>query len=566
MPARLKEYYHKIEIWYFRWIAFVAIAIWTFHYILLGDELTQFEKAFHYCIIAGLLIVSAWTFIPPLINRFLYISEMGFLITGQVYFTAINILNGFPCKELLTLFFYTFGCISFPRQNEMAFILLLLTNISVIAGLIINKNVFCTDPWFIGIMFFVNSFIPFFGVFSFNRIAQQLNRARKLNEALFDNYYDAILLVDHFTKKIKNCNNAAIALLGYSSKDEVTSLFLQDIGIELHKEPLNVEFQKGLATTGFYRWREKIKKKNGETFWADVACIPFYYANTQFFVFRINNINEWVKTEEQLQASAQFYKLIYENSRAGIFTSVFDTGEIKSCNKAFAEILGYDNQSDIIGKYAKEFYLSETDRESLLRELTEKKFLKDVKVKLKTRDNRVITVLENLLLINHEGTDLIQGTVVDITPLEEYTKMIESKIHEFELMLGKIGVATYHAILFPDGTKEIRYLSRNTVEIFGFEPEDRISGKVKMQDYILEEDLKAVEDGVQYILKTYAPGRFIYRIKHLKTGQIKWIEEIRMSIKNELSGEILTYGMCRDITYLKPERAMFHIIEQPTPS
>lgn len=565
MPVSLRGYYQDILVRYFKYHALISLSFFLVHFLFFYDVVENWEVVVHIGLLTSFLIIFIITSFPRIYYNYpklFYVLQLSLNTAGLTYLIYTNILNKFPCEEFIFLSVYTLGVISFPRRNKEASTIYFLSVLVVIGGLLFIDEVTCIGNKLLVMAVYVGGgFLPFFGVYFFNKIAFKLNEARKFVETLFENYYDAILEVDPFTKRIKNCNQAAVQLLGYSSKDELCRLFLEDIGFDLKSEEESLEFRKAIASQGYFRKRIKIKKGKGEWFWVDFACIPFSYSKKEVFIIRISDVTEWVFAEEELKKSETFHRTLFELSPAGIFRSTLD-GTLLLCNSAFAKMFGYDSPKEIINNEVKQFYVNYEDRNKMIEKLLKDGEVRNFKVQLIKRNGQVFAGLVNAQIAEYDGKKFLEGEVVDISPYEEQLSIAEQKIREFEVMFGKIGIGTYKATYSPN-SKRIDYLSSNTVDIFGFTPEERISGKIQPKDYFLPEDLEKISEGIKKLEEMRHQAlslRFVYRIRHLKTKEIKWIEETRISIKNDVTGEFINYGMVRDITYLNPKEAYWEII------
>jgi len=549
--AQLRRYYLRTELFFFRAHALTMGFIFAMHFIMVGEEISNVERYYHYFLFAGLAFIILWSFFQGIGGRFLYPVQMILNISTLVYLLIINILNRFPCHELMFLFFVTIGVIAYPRTPLPSGVIFIASTLVVEGGLIFGASSSCIDNVYLALLYPISGLIPFAGVYFFNLIASALNRVRRMLEALFDNYYDALLLVDNFTKKIKDCNEAAVALLNARSKEELKKHYITEFGLDFTGEHENIELQKNLAIKGYHRIRRLIKTMDGKQIWTDVVLTPFYYANTQFFIIRLNDISEWVKAEEEVKRSELFHRLLFEMSPAGIFRSTID-GTLLTCNKSFARILGYNSPDEIIGKKATMFYVDVRDREQMIGEIRKKQYLYGYKMRLKRKDGQVITVLENIHLNRENEKEILEGALVDITFMEDYTKKIEDKFKEIERMLTIAGVVTYRAIVLPHGETKVDYISGNVDDIFGFTYTDFIERKITPRDYVLPEDLQKIIPEVNKVKELNLPARYVYRIKHLKTGEIKWIEETRIPYYDEVSGQEMVFGVARDVSHYSP--------------
>ena len=118
----------------------------------------------------------------------------------------------------------------------------------------------------------------------------------------------------------------------------------------------------------------------------------------------------------RIELSERKYRSIFDNSIEGIFQSSPD-GRFLTVNTALSEILGYSKEELVKLNIERDIYKNPADREVLLKELKEKKELKDYKVSLKKKDgSEVIVRLNDCIVSDSDGSSFyFEGTMQDIT-------------------------------------------------------------------------------------------------------------------------------------------------------
>ena len=92
---------------------------------------------------------------------------------------------------------------------------------------------------------------------------------------------------------------------------------------------------------------------------------------------------------------AQNYGYLFEQNLAGLYTASVG-GELLKCNQAFANMLGYDQPDEILGKDVIDFYLIAADREAFLAELRKHGKLSNYEIILVRKDGTPCYLLENI--------------------------------------------------------------------------------------------------------------------------------------------------------------------------
>ncbi len=128
------------------------------------------------------------------------------------------------------------------------------------------------------------------------------------------------------------------------------------------------------------------------------------------------DISELKEREAALRESEERYRLLFERNLAGLYRSSID-GRFLDCNKAFAQILGYDSPEAVAGLPASDLYFVPADREAFIAELRKHGNVANRECRLRRRDGSPVWVMETTSLIEEKrnGLAFLQGTLVDIT-------------------------------------------------------------------------------------------------------------------------------------------------------
>lgn len=141
--------------------------------------------------------------------------------------------------------------------------------------------------------------------------------------------------------------------------------------------------------------------------------------------------------EDELRASEQRYRMLFERNLAGVFRTTPE-GKILDCNEAFARILGYASREDVLRHTAWDMYPSRADRSMLLDRLRQARTLTNQECELRGRDGRRVWALENSTWIEDvDGSVVIEGTLIDFTKLRN--ARAARRVPEQPPRLGEVG-------------------------------------------------------------------------------------------------------------------------------
>ncbi len=144
------------------------------------------------------------------------------------------------------------------------------------------------------------------------------------------------------------------------------------------------------------------------------------------------------RAEEALRASQGRYRLLFERNLAGAFRATMD-GCILDCNDAVAYYLGYDSPKDLLACVTDIHYSAE-EREAFLARLRAEKCILNSELRLQRRDGTLVWVIANASVVDDEGTELIEATIIDITDRKESEEALVEGAN-LEALRAEIGVA-----------------------------------------------------------------------------------------------------------------------------
>lgn len=165
---------------------------------------------------------------------------------------------------------------------------------------------------------------------------------------------------------------------------------------------------------------------SSKLYWFLVKVMKFI-GDKPMIVVSHNNITESILAKLKLEESELKYRNMMERNLAGIYQTSLD-GKILTCNTAFAAMLGYDSNLELLQKNASLIYFSDEDRTDFLNLIKKEKEINNSELKLKHKDGSPVYVVENCSLIidKFTGKEIIEGVLVDISD----RKRAETKLEE----------------------------------------------------------------------------------------------------------------------------------------
>lgn len=137
---------------------------------------------------------------------------------------------------------------------------------------------------------------------------------RKFKE-IFNSTSEAIVIHDDHTGKIIECNEVAIEMYGYASKDEMLSRTINDFSAEdkgFDQQKITTHLAEAVKN-GTHTFEWLARKKNGDHFWIEVSLKRTSIGGDRMILAVVRDITERKKTEDDLRRSEEKYRVLFEN-------------------------------------------------------------------------------------------------------------------------------------------------------------------------------------------------------------------------------------------------------------
>jgi two-component system, sensor histidine kinase and response regulator len=256
------------------------------------------------------------------------------------------------------------------------------------------------------------------------------------------------------------------------------------------------------------------------------------------------DITERKHAEEELRASEQRYRLLFERNLAAVFCTTVD-GRTLECNDAYARILGYGSRQQGLAIHAGDLYYRPEERADFIQKLEAKKTVQ-AELRLRRQDGSPVWVIAKSSLVEHsDGSPaLIEGTFIDITERKLAEGALEESEKRFRTLFENSTVGLYRttpdgcilmanpALLRMLGYETLEELACRNLEKSGFEPD--YPRQVFRQQIERDGEVRGLEAAWQK-----------------RDGSTIFVRESARAIRGE-HGEVLYYdGIVEDITQRK---------------
>ncbi len=195
-------------------------------------------------------------------------------------------------------------------------------------------------------------------------------------------------------------------------------------------------------------------------------------------VENFRDVTERRRAEQLLRDSEEKYRMLFEESKDGIFISTPD-GKFLDINPAGVEMYGYSSKEELLNvDIARDLYVDPDKREVIKKELSEKGYVKDYEIIYRRKDGKVITVLETVTAMRDDAGNIIayRGIQRDVTEqkkleqqflqaqkMESLGTLAGGIAHDFNNILsGILGYASFMKSKIDTDHPHYRYL--DTIE------------------------------------------------------------------------------------------------------
>jgi PAS domain S-box-containing protein len=149
--------------------------------------------------------------------------------------------------------------------------------------------------------------------------AMLLEKNQTLLTALFNQTYDAILLVDYYSRKVDECNDVAVKLFECEDQSEIIGFSRDKFQVKKLTDDDLEMCRRDLSRSGTWKDVREYETKSGKRFWAEEVITPLAVERRDCFVLRIVDITHRIEAEQALAANEQRLTLILENIDESVY-------------------------------------------------------------------------------------------------------------------------------------------------------------------------------------------------------------------------------------------------------
>ncbi len=372
----------------------------------------------------------------------------------------------------------------------------------------------------------------------------QLEKSESRYRALFELSADAIVLLQG--DRYYDCNQAALDIFGYGSKEEFLRETLDDRLTLVQPDGENSRLKalrllKTCLDTGKTTTVWTFRRASGEEFTGELLLTPIDYCGVRLVQAIIHDDSERRRNEEIIHAHEQYLQTVLDISPIAIMITELGSGAIRFANRRALEFSGltaFDGEQVT----ARQFWVDPNERVRLLEQLIREGRASGEATLQNGSGEQFRAMLT--CQYNPGSTNEALWWMLDVTA----QRATQLKLQQNELMLQQILDHLPVALFVKDINDGFRYVinNRKSAEMFG-SFDKTVLGHTDFELSEAEEAIKARREDLEIVRTGQAFECPSQRIE-APTGECLWIRTQKLLIPDIDGKPRLILGMSEDIS------------------
>lgn len=371
----------------------------------------------------------------------------------------------------------------------------------------------------------------------YKKVVEDLRKSESNFKEIFNSTSEAIFIHDVNTRKIIDCNDRALEMYEYNSKDEILACGVDDLSanFDSYTENEASKYINKAINEGSFTFEWLSKRKSNELFWTEINLKSTKIAGTNRVLAVVRDITDRKLAEEELQKISQRNEAILD-SVPDIIMEV-DTNKIYTwANNAGKDFFG----EDVVGKEASYYFEGEQETYNIVQPLFNgvKESISYVESWQRRYDGEKRLLAWWCKVLKDESGNVIGAlsSAQDITGLKQAEEKLRTSDKIFNHSIDMLCIAGY------DGYFKV--LNPAWKKTLGWSNEELLSKP--WIDFVHPDDVEVTNN----VKSTLVDGKEIYQFEnryYCKDGSLKWLSWNSFPYPEEN----IIFGVARDITERK---------------
>jgi PAS domain S-box-containing protein len=240
-------------------------------------------------------------------------------------------------------------------------------------------------------------------------------------EVLFDAAADPYLILDG--ERFRDCNQAAVELLGYGDKQELLARHPGELSPrrQADGEPSKEKAEAMIAlahSAGSHRFDWIHCRKDGHEFPVEVTLKPIELDGRGVLLVAWHDLSERKKVEDRVVAQQQILERILDNSPIGV--GISQEGRLVWMNRRVEELTRFR-----IGRPVSEGYVDPKLRDEIVKRLQDEEIVSDFEMPILTPGGELADTLATFIKVAYQGKPAVLAWFYDITELKRARQAAE---------------------------------------------------------------------------------------------------------------------------------------------
>lgn len=272
----------------------------------------------------------------------------------------------------------------------------------------------------------------------------QLRRSEQKYRSLFDHSVQGIFQ-STAEGRLLTANTALAEMYGYPSADSLLAA-ITDTGHQLYVQPedrqrLLRQLRENGRSVGF---QTQLKRLDGRIIDVSINArmVTDPQAGAGLVEGFVEDITARKQAEDALKVSEEKYAKAFNRSPVWVVLSALDTGRYIEVNKTFLRAMGYTREA-VVGRTSQEIasWVDPLVRQGILATLEKEGVVREVEVRRRTADGRVLTMLFSAEVIDIAGESCMLSVSQDISARKKAEERLRLNENNLRITLDSIGDA-----------------------------------------------------------------------------------------------------------------------------